>query len=77
MIMARRTVIAGALVALGLGVAGGGAGSERQPATERSSIGDPAPVLTLARTGPTPGKLSLRELWDNSAAVLVFYRGEW
>ncbi len=76
MILARRTVILAAL-ALAAPAAGCLSLPEPPPATERSAVGDPAPVLSLARTGASPGTLCLRDLWAGSAAVLVFYRGEW
>lgn len=76
MILTRGSVILAALLLLG--APGCLSLPEAAPATERSSVGDPAPVLTLARTGATPGMLSLSELWGGkTAAVLVFYRGEW
>jgi hypothetical protein len=46
-------------------------------ATARSEVGDVAPVFTLARTGPTPGVVTLSDLTGKTAAVLVFYRGHW
>ena len=77
MILARRPagVVLGALVALGL--TGCLSLPEAPQATERSAVGDAAPVFTLARTGPSPGKLCLADLTRDSAVVLVFYRGEW
>jgi hypothetical protein len=50
---------------------------EPPQATARSAVGDAAPVFTLARTGPSPGRLCLDDLTRESAVVLVFYRGEW
>lgn len=46
-------------------------------ATAPAEVGEPAPVFSLARTGATPGSLSLGELTGKTAAVLVFYRGYW
>ena len=75
MIMARRSVIPALLI--GLGLSGCLSLPEPPPSTAPSAVGDPAPVFTLARTGPTPGTVALDELWRDKAVVLVFYRGEW
>ena len=73
MILARAAVVLAGAFAL----AGCLSLPEPPPATARSQVGDPAPVFSLARTGASPGKLSLDELWRSSAAVIVFYRGAW
>jgi hypothetical protein len=74
-IVARRTLILGSAVALGL--VGCLSLPPPPPATSHSTVGEVAPVFTLARTGPTPGSISLNDLTGSTAAVLVFYRGEW
>jgi hypothetical protein len=75
MILARRSAILATPLLLAL--AGCLTLPPPPPATERSQVGDLAPVATLARTGAPPGVLSLRELWGENALVLVFYRGAW
>lgn len=79
MIVAPRTVLV--LLALAgactFGLTGCLGLPEPAPATAPSLVGDTAPVFTLARTGPSPGTLSLGDLTRGTAAVLVFYRGEW
>jgi hypothetical protein len=78
MILARRATFLAGLAALGTVVASGCLSLPTPPlATEHSAIGDAAPVRTLARTGASPGKLCLSDLWSGTGAVLVFYRGEW
>jgi hypothetical protein len=45
--------------------------------TELAVRGEIAPEFRLARTGMTPGELTLKELRTKGKTVLVFYRGDW